>query len=164
MDNENRISLKIPEADIVAITNAIKVLQDKLMPHMVILTTEERGSLTKMGDKNTTFVNKCTEFMQQNPSLMPQYVNLEEMKIDLDAVGTLYSFYIPISQLVSAIDDSMMLSGSEAYIAALAFYHNVKGAARANVPGAKNIIDELKKQFTKKSKKKDDNSETKNES
>lgn len=93
MNNDNRISLKIPEGDLTAINAAVKVLQEKLMPYLITLPIEERQMLAKMGDKNTSFISKCTEFMQQNPSLMPQYVSLEEMKIDLDAVGTLYSLY-----------------------------------------------------------------------
>ena len=153
MNNENRISFDIPAEDLEAIKVAIKVLQDKLLPRLVTLSVDERHTLTKMGDKNTAFVEKCKEFIEQNPALAPQYIDLEEMKVDLEAVETLRYLENPIAQISSAIDDSMMLSGSEAYVAALAFYHNVKGATRMNVPGAKNVYEELKKQFTRKSKK-----------
>ncbi|MDF1549516.1 MAG: hypothetical protein P1P88_16945 [Bacteroidales bacterium] len=49
-----------------------------------------------------------------------------------------------------------MLSGSEAYLPALAFYNYIKGATSMNVPGAKDIYEDLKKYFIKKSSKKDD--------
>jgi hypothetical protein len=41
----------------------------------------------------------------------------------------------------------MMLAGSEAYIAALAYYNSVKQAAKMNVPGARAIYDDLSKRF-----------------
>jgi hypothetical protein len=156
MIQENRISVKIPDVDLKAIKAAIQVLQDKLMPHLVTLSVDERHTLLKMGDKNIAFVSKCKEYIEQNPTLAPQYINVEEMKIDLAAVETLRSLLNPVSQISSALDDSIMLSGSEAMVPALSFYHNIKGAARVNVAGAKNILEELKKQFAKKSRKKDE--------
>lgn len=156
MIQENRISVNIPEEDLAAIKSAIQVLQDKLMPHLVTLSIDDRHSLVKMGDKNTAFVSKCKEYIEQNPTLVPQYIDIKEMKIDLAAVETLRALLNPILQITSALDDSIMLSGSEALIPALSFYHHVKGAARVNVAGSKNIVDELKKQFAKKSRKKDE--------
>ncbi|MBN1251297.1 MAG: hypothetical protein JXA16_04115 [Bacteroidales bacterium] len=152
MAQENRISIHISEEDIAAVKSAIQVLQDKLMPHLVTLSVDERHSLTKMGDKNFAFVSKCKDYMEQNPGLAPQYIDLEEMKVDMAAVETLRSIQNTVAQINSSIDDSMMLSGSEAYVAALSFYHNVKGATRMNVAGAKNIYDDLKKQFIRKTK------------
>jgi hypothetical protein len=37
--------------------------------------------------------------------------------------------------------------GSEAYHAALAFYHNVQAAAKDDIPGAKAIFEDLKTRF-----------------
>jgi hypothetical protein len=45
------------------------------------------------------------------------------------------------------IDDTMLLSGSEAYIAVLAFYNYLKGAAKMGVPGAKTIFEDLSTRF-----------------
>lgn len=45
------------------------------------------------------------------------------------------------------LDDTMMLAGSEAYVAALAFYNAVKGVGRANVPGAALIYEDLRGRF-----------------
>lgn len=153
MIQENRISVKIPSEDLTAIRAAIQVLQDKLMPHLVPLSVDERHSLVKMGDKNVAFVSKCKEFIEQNPNLVPQYISVEEIKTDLAAVETLRSLLNPVAQIASALDDSIMLSGSEALVPALSFYHHIKGAARVNVPGAKTILQELKTQFAKKSRK-----------
>ena len=53
----------------------------------------------------------------------------------------------PIEQLNRTLDDTIMLSGSEAYVAALAYYNSVKRAAKINVPGALTIHEDLKKRF-----------------
>jgi len=45
------------------------------------------------------------------------------------------------------LDDTITVAGSEAYIAALAFYKSVKVAATMNVPGAQEIYDDLSKRF-----------------
>ena len=47
----------------------------------------------------------------------------------------------------------MTLSGSEAYVASLAFYNSVKQAAKINIPGAKAISEDLKLRFTRQAKK-----------
>jgi hypothetical protein len=45
------------------------------------------------------------------------------------------------------LNDTMLVAGSEAYCAALAFYSSVKFASRMNQPGAEVISNELKRQF-----------------
>ena len=147
MINTDQVSLDIPKADIEEIKAAIQVLKDKLMPHMVNLSNEDRKELPKMGDKTFAFVSKSYSHMLSNPSLVPPYVNAEELKVDLDAVDTLKKLHGPLQQLANLVDDTMMLSGSEAYVASLAFYNYTKGAERAGVPGADMIYADLKKRF-----------------
>ena len=125
------------------------------MQHLVTLTKDEQGELFRIGDKSIAFINRSYEHIEQNPQLTPDYVNVEEMKVDIDAVETLRKVLNPINLVVSALNDSIMLSGSEANLPALAFYNYIKGAARMNVPGAKAIYEDLKKYFAKKSRKKE---------
>lgn len=44
-------------------------------------------------------------------------------------------------------NDTIMMAGSEAYIAALMYYNSIKRVAAENVPGAKAIYDDLKVRF-----------------
>ena len=50
-------------------------------------------------------------------------------------------------QLEEGISGTEMSAGSEAYQAALVFYHSVKLAAVQDVPGAKVVYEELKTRF-----------------
>ncbi|MDF1546365.1 MAG: hypothetical protein P1P88_00995 [Bacteroidales bacterium] len=156
MTNENRISLHIKAEDFETIKAATKTIYDTLMPYLVTLTKDERETMLKPGDKSLAFINRCYWHIEQSPKLTAEYINVEEMKVDIQAVETLWKIMNPLTQIVSALNDSTMLSGSEAYVPALAFYSYIKGAARMNVPGAKDIYEDLKKYFIKKPGKKGD--------
>lgn len=153
MSKDNWVSLNISEKDLQEIKNAIQVLQNKLNPHLVGLTTEERKELPKMGDKSVVFVTKSAEYANQNAALVPQYVNMEELRKDIAAIEVLRQLQTPIEQLISRIDDTAMIAGSEAYRATLAFYNAIKGAAKAGVPNAQLIYDDLSQRFPGRGKK-----------
>lgn len=153
MEKENKISLSISEADMQAIQAAIKTLQDKLLPLLVQLDAEDRQEINKMGDKTVSFVTKAYEHALQNPDLVPSYMDLAEMKIDLDAVETLRQLGNPLGQLAQFVNDSRMLAGSEALREALAFYNAVKGAAKLKVGASQQIYEDLSVRFPGKRKK-----------
>jgi hypothetical protein len=67
---------------------------------------------------------------------------------DLDAFGDahgLWTILNIIQQLEESVNDTV--AGSEAYQAALVFYHSVKAAAAQDVPGAKAVYEELRTRF-----------------
>ncbi len=143
----NRISLDIPEADLQAVRDALQVLQDKLLPHLLAPVPDERRELPKMGDKTVAFVRKAVEYARADASLRPSYLDVEEMEGDLQAVDILASMQRPLGQLLAGLDDSVLAAGSEVYSGALAYYQAVKGAARARVQGAETIANDLRKRF-----------------
>lgn len=153
MAQENRVSIKLQPADLKKVTDAIKAAMDTLKPYLVALTPLERQQLPKMGDGNIPFVQKSLEHAQANPSFVPAYLDVAELKTDLDAVEALLQVFRPLEQLYQNLDDTMTLSGSEAYVAALAFYNSVKVAAKMKVPGAKAIAEDLSSRFAGQGKK-----------
>ena len=66
----------------------------------------------------------------------------------MNAVDMLTKLFRPLDQLNSLLKDSIMLSGSEAYVAALAFYNSVKQASKMNITGAIDIYSDLSKRFS----------------
>ncbi len=159
MNTDNLISFDITQEDLDAVWAAIRTIEEKLSPKLITLLKQDRLRAVKMSNKSVGFVKQSFEFIKQNPDLKPQYIDEGEMEIDIKAVETLSSLLNPIEKIRSALDDSIMLSGGEAFTAALAFYQYIKGATKMNVPGAKVICEELKKQFTKKSAVKEDEEE-----
>lgn len=153
---KNSFHLSIPEQEKIEIDQAMVTLKTKLLPHLVNLSKSEKQVLPKLGDKTVAFVNKALMHMEQNPDLVPQYINLEDLKVDMEAVKNLKELQATLNQISDTANDSLMFSGSEAYMAVLTFYHNLKGAAKSNVPGAELIYDDLKVRFPGGKKSKED--------
>lgn len=118
-----------------------------LNPFIVSLTPEERSDLAKLGDKTLAFVEKSKTHSVDNPQLRPSYFNIDEFLIDYNDFSNLRSVVSLAVQLQHNVEDTMMLAGSEAYIASLSFYNSARDAARRDVPGAKAVYDDLKVRF-----------------
>jgi GrpB-like predicted nucleotidyltransferase (UPF0157 family) len=118
-----------------------------LAPYLLSLTPEERQGLPKMGNKTLSFVEKAQDYAHRYPELCPSYLNLVAFDVDMaDATG-LRTLHISAKQLSDNIDDTMMVAGSEAYQESLMFYNAVKFAAAQNIPGAKEVYNDLKARF-----------------
>jgi hypothetical protein len=137
----------IPEAAITQVRGQITAAIQTLAPHTIALTPHERQTLLKMGDKSLAFVEKAHDYAHDNPNLVPSYLNTGAFDIDFKDAHGLWSLLTVIKQLEEAVEDTIMAAGSEAYHAALAFYHNVQAAAKDDVPGAKAIVEDLKTRF-----------------
>ena len=147
MAQQDLISVNIPEADLMEIRSAVNTLQAKLLPHLKTLSTQERIELPKMGDKTVAFVQKAYEYGQQNKDLVPAFLDMAAFATDIKSVQTLRELAQSLNPLNDALNDSMTLSGSEAYQGALVFYSNVKSAAKVKAPNAGTIYDDLSARF-----------------
>jgi len=147
MAQQDLIAVNLPDDDMVAIKEAIATLSTKLVPHLKTLNAQERQELPKMGDKTVAFVQKALEYSQQNKDLVPSFLDLTAMAIDVKAVQTLRELAQGLNPLTDALNDSIILSGSEAYQGALVFYSNVKSAAKVKAPNAATIYNDLSARF-----------------
>ncbi|MDZ7340862.1 MAG: hypothetical protein ONB27_05850 [candidate division KSB1 bacterium] len=147
--SENLVSIKIAPADLTKILEAITTIEQTLRPYLISLTPDQRRELPKMSDKTLPFVNKVLDYIAMKPQFAPAYLNVEELKIDLQAVANLTQIYRSIEPLYENLNDTITRAGSEAYVASLAFYNSVKQAAKMNVPDAKTIFNDLKVRFEK---------------
>jgi hypothetical protein len=131
-----------------------------LHPYMIALTPAERQRLPKMGEKTLSFVSKAYELAQNNQNFCPQYLDMNEFRIDYEDATQLLVLKTIVNQVYEGIVDTEIAAGSEAYQAALLFYDAVKTAAKKDVYGAKAIYEELKKRFPGRRKPDVPNSET----
>ncbi len=155
MPNTNRISISFGAEDFDDITAAILLLQKKLLPYLVTLSPAERRELPKMGDKTVSFVQKSQEYCKQNPDLVPPFLDVNALNIDVTAFEQLRAMYQPLLQITDSLWDSMILSGSEAYSASLTFYNSIKRAAKAKIQKAETIYNDLMARFPGRGKKDD---------
>ena len=155
MSDSNRISMVIPTEVVAQVKQHLTMVSQILSPYLISLTTDERIQLPKMGDKSIPFVTKGAEYMKAPGTPVPPYVNASELDIDIAAFETLRQIRQVVQPIVDLLDDTMLLCGSEAYVAVLAFYTYLKGAAKMNVPGAKTILDDLSTRFPSRPAKKE---------
>lgn len=147
MAQKNAISVKIPETDMAEIRNALGVLQEKLAPHLASLSAQDRMELPKMGDKTVAFVRKSYEYAVKHRELAPAFLDMDQLGIDLGAVDFFRDLAEVLTPISAAVDDSLTLSGSEAYQGALLIYGGIKAAAKARHPNAIAIYEELSTRF-----------------
>lgn len=110
-----------------------------------------------MGDKTLSFVEKALEYCKQEPQLYDSFVDVPEFETDLQGFVTLRSLSSQLETITSGMDDSMMMSGSEAYNAALVSYSILKNASRIHHPGAKDKVAELANRFPRGKREKVEN-------
>jgi hypothetical protein len=148
---ENRISFTLSEADRKEILAALGVLNEKLLPHLIELAQGEANQLPTMGDKSYGFVFKALEFAKQYPEYAT-FIDVPEFEKDVQTVGQLREFFIPLSQLAKKLHDTMTLAGSEAYVAGLTYYGTSREARKRKLPDSVLIVDDLSKRFPGRSK------------
>lgn len=156
MSNSNRISLKLSDDLVAQVKQHFTAASEMASPLLVNLSPDENKALPKLGDKSYSFVTKALEYMKVPGTPMPDYVNIEELETDLKAYDTLRQILQTVMPLIDQLNDSMALSGSEAYVAVLSYYNYIKGAAKSNVQGAQTIYDDLRSRFLVRATKKTD--------
>lgn len=160
MPAENLISIKIKPEELSQVMEALQKVDNILKPYIIALTVAERKAYPKMSDKTYPFVEKVLDYSKTNSEFVPNFLNVPEMAIDFQAVMDLQSVFRVLEQIYQNVSDTMLLAGSEAYLAALTYYNTVKQGAKMNVPNAKAIHEDLRKRFEGQGRTKSSNEES----
>lgn len=156
MPQKNTISAELKPADKKAVLDSIAQIKKQLGSLLSFnLSPAERQEMPKMGDKTLPFVDKTLSYAGLHPDLKPPYLDLDEAKRDYTLAANLNEIVRELRALHQSVEDALILSGSEAYGAALMFYSSVKGASRSNVGGSRAIYEELSQRFPGGGRKKD---------
>jgi hypothetical protein len=139
------ITATLSDADIKDIKAVLQTIQNKL-PFLVNLTTDERRSLVKMGDKSLAFVNNSLNAAQANRDILPASFDVEEFVQDYQLAVALTEVLTGLRQLEEQVDDTLLAVGSEAMSSSLTVYNYVKTAAK-NTPGLKSLAEQLGERF-----------------
>lgn len=147
--NQNNISIEFTEVELQALREAMATMRSILDPHLKALTPQNRIKLPKMNDGTSPFVEKAINYAKTDGKFLPPYVEMTELEKDWVAYKNLLPLYQDLKQLESNLNDTLMLTGSEAYVGALGYYNSVKYGARLNVADAKVIYEDLRRRFNK---------------
>jgi len=154
MSQENQISTTISAEVLADITGKLTDVSTSLANVLLFnLTADERRAMRTLGDKTLAFVQKTLEYAENYPALLPNYLDLPEAKKDYALSRDVYTILQQVNTLQRALEDVMMVAGSEAYDAALIYYNSIKAASRGNVPGSEAIYNDLQQRFAVKPKK-----------
>ena len=144
---EDRIHIVFTDEEIAAINAALTVLKEKVMPKVITLSKKDRKKTSTMQEASLPFVTDALEAGKKEPKFVPPSVNIDNFGIDLTAYTTLRGFINDLNPIVTGIEDSMLLSGHEAYQCGRYIYNNTKQLAVEGFPGAKDTADLLGKRF-----------------
>jgi hypothetical protein len=146
---QNLISLTLTEADHAAIADALSTLESKLSG-LISLSTDERRSLNKMGEKSETFCRRTLVAMSDNAGLIPADVDVAEAQRDLAQLDALRPHIARLPKLLGRAEDSERALGSDVMVTAL------EGYALLKVLGKGSGLDALRKdmsvRFTRKAR------------
>ena len=146
MPNDNRVSATVSAADKALVLAKLTEIK-ALLPFLLNLTKDERIQLPKLGSASLLFDEQCASYMASAPNLIPPFVDSAEVTKDRNLRLVLADILREVKKLCEQLDDTVLLVGSEIWMADLSFYQTVRQAARRDVPGADTIYDDLKERF-----------------
>ncbi len=148
--SNNRISVIATQAQLEDVKAGIQAIGNNL-PFLVGLKTEERSSLMAIDVNNKAFTEDAINAGLVNQELLPAYVSVKDMQLDLGLFVQLDVVIPMVKQLLEKLMDTQLLAGSEAYMSALMLYRLFKSAAGAGIPGADAIVAQLEPRFAAQS-------------
>ena len=124
----------------------------KILSFGTTLTSSQKKTMPKLDDGRRPFAGKSLAYGSNEPRIVPPYIDLAELKTDLDLYDAIGPVEMAANSTAELIASIRMAAGSDAYVAALSIYSSAKGAAKNGVSGTKAIADELSKLFENQSK------------
>ena len=112
------------------------------------LTGTERMRLIGVRARNYGFITKTWEVANARPDFLPPKFSMANMSTLVDNLNRARDLSTLIQQLQRLVDDYMMTVGTQAYRDALQIYGQLRAMARAKVPGANEIFQQLRQFFT----------------
>ncbi len=147
---ENRISASLPADQLKTVLELIKQLEAAL-PFLMALSPEERKSLPRMGDASRPFVDKSLKLAQAHNDFLPRSFDTGEFAADVQLYNALDTVRTRLSPLVEKLDDTMTVTGSDAYLAALEVYRYA--STNGEAAGLDELIALMGKRFSHRSRK-----------
>jgi hypothetical protein len=153
---DNLISVVFTDEEIAQMDAALSEIENILKGKAVNLTPKQRQSYGRVAYEMEVWVDKTSDYMEQDPSLVPSYIDMAEHTKDLVAHRALNPRIARLTGILQSLEDTNRLLGSDLYNNSLAYYRNLREAAKVNAVGASAKYSDLKQQFPGGSKKKDE--------
>ena len=160
--NKSKIQA-VPPSVMDQVSQKLSEVQQLLAPYVVSLSDEERKTLAKTSDKTISFVTKSNDYSKSNPEFVPNFMEVDQFNVSLGNYIALQPVMKFADQICSSLNDTALMSGSEAFTSSLQYYNFVKQADRNSVKNAKEIYADLSVRFTGRKTKKPDSVKVKDD-
>ncbi len=144
----NLIKGELPSDQQIVLLQAIIDIQSKL-PFLLDLTTADRRSLPKLGDKSRAFIDHGLVLASQNSGILPRNFDLDQYSQEVTLVRQLEPIVLAMRQLMKRLEDTFMAVGSDAYSQTLVVYQAAKMADKNGL--LDEHLDSLAQRFARKS-------------
>ncbi|MDR1338693.1 MAG: hypothetical protein LBK58_01330 [Prevotellaceae bacterium] len=144
---DNLISVSFTEDELARIDRALMEMETIIKGKAVNLTPKQRQLYGRVAYEMEVWVDKTFSHMQQDPKLVPSYINMEEHTADITAHRALNPRIERLNGILQSMEDTNRLLGSDLYNNSLAYYRNLREAAKVNAVGASARYSDLKQQF-----------------
>ena len=122
---QNIVSLNLTDAQLQAVDAALGELETQLAG-LVALSTPQKRSLRKMGEKSEAFCRQAMLLLQQSPELVPANVVAARPVEDLAMLDKLRPRLLRLTRLAERGADTDIALGSDVMVAALQVYGQLK--------------------------------------
>lgn len=146
MPDHNRISATLSAEDREAVLASVATIRSKL-PFLLSLEPGEIRELPRVGPKTLAFDEGCVSYMAENPELIPAYIDPNEVAKDRALRTQIADIVRSLGSLAQDSEDTLAVISHEIYNADLAFYQNVKQAAKRGVLSAQSAYTVLSERF-----------------
>ena len=145
----NFISTEINPQSFREITEMIKAIRNK-MPYLTDIDSSSQLLLPKLKEEQVPFAEKCLIHAQNVPSIAPSYIEIDEFEKALTLFLELQKVQVEIHKLAEMVDNTIAVSGSDAFVAAISIFKSVrKNADNDAIPQIKSILFDLNNAFMK---------------
>jgi hypothetical protein len=144
---QNLVSFAFTEADFTDLKQKISEIQAKIEGFAIELHLDNKRELKTLGDRSLPFTEQAFFFANQQKTLVPAFVSMEEFSKDLNLFKQSKELIKMLEVTLERLNDTYIAAGSDAFSTARKIYDSVKSAIKGNIPGAAVAFDELKKRY-----------------
>ena len=145
---KNYISAQLTNEKMEKIKSLLGQIEEEL-PFLINLSPSERQAIPTMDNVRKPFVEKALSYGQSIGEIVPAYVDLEELKRDLDLYEKLQEINRKIGPMAEKVDDTTKAVSADAYGVGLTIYTSSKMAQKNGYPGIDGVVDDLKSFFNR---------------
>lgn len=138
--SQNLISMQVTNPMVLAVHEALGRIEETL-PDLISLEPGDRRGLMLMGPRSEPFARKTLRVLEQNPKIVPPSLDVAGAQADLAAYDQLQPLLERVQRLVSRLDDTVAVLGSDVMDVAL------EGYAQIKLSGGAEGLDELRREL-----------------